>query len=116
VRSRHPEALVDGRWAPAPVDPDGRASAAGTVLSALTAAVRGSRARPWRLQRTAWAASGALTVDDGTSSLELASLATADLGPVRVLPVGEPRGGTVARYPTEGTTAAVAAAGLSCTR
>jgi LCP family protein required for cell wall assembly len=116
VRSRHPERLVDGHWAPAPVDPDGRASAAGTVLSALASTARGSVARPWRLQPMAWAASGALTVDDGTSSLELASLATQDVGPVQVLPVGEPRGGTAARFPTAETGAAVAAAGLSCRR
>jgi hypothetical protein len=33
---------------------------------------------------------------------------------VTVLPAGEPFGGTLARPPTADTTAAVAAAGLSC--
>jgi LCP family protein required for cell wall assembly len=116
VRSRHPESLVDGVWTPASVDPDGRATAAGTVLAALASAARSSVWRPWQLQRVAWAASGALTVDDGTSVPELVSLATAHLDPVQVLPVGPPAGGTVARLPVPETAQAVAAAGLSCTR
>ncbi|MGY1694906.1 LCP family protein [Geodermatophilus sp. SYSU D00814] len=114
VRSRHPEHLVDGAWVPAPVDPDGRAGAAGSVLAALTEQVQRALAAPWRLQSVAWAASGALTVDPGTSVADLASLARADVGPVTVLPAGEPEGGTLAREATAGTHATVAAAGLSC--
>ena len=53
-------------------------------------------------------------MDEGTSAGELAALASADLGPVSVLPVGDPVNGTLARFPTEETAAAVAAAGLSC--
>ncbi len=114
VRSRHPEHLVDGAWIPAPVDPDGRSAAAAGVLSGLVDRVRSSPARPWRLQSVAWAASGALAVDPGTSVTDLVSLAGADLGAVEVLPVGEPEGGTLAREATPGTAAALAAAGLSC--
>jgi LCP family protein required for cell wall assembly len=112
VRSRHPEHLVDGAWVPAPVDPDGRAGTAGAVLAAL--ADRAEGAGPARLQSLAWTASGAVAVDPGTSPTDLLALARADLGPVTVLPAGEPFGGTLARPPTADTTAAVAAAGLSC--
>jgi LCP family protein required for cell wall assembly len=114
VRSRHPEHLVDGQWAPAPIDPDGRASAAGRVLSSLLARVRGSSLRPWRLQALAWAASGAVAVDPGTSAGDLTSLAGADPGQVRVLPAGPPIGSSVARRPRPATYAAVEAAGMSC--
>jgi LCP family protein required for cell wall assembly len=116
VRSRHPEHLVDGQWVTAPVDPDGRASAAGAVLSALLAEVRGARLRPWRLQGVAWAASGAVAVDPGTSFADLTSLAEADVGPLRVLPAGDPIDDTIVRPPTDATSAAVRAAGLSCAR
>jgi LCP family protein required for cell wall assembly len=115
VRSRHPEHLVEGQWTAAPIDPDGRASAAGTVLSALTSAARGSLVRPWRLQQLAWAASGAVSLDPGTSVPDLASLAGTDVGGIPVLPVSEPLNGTLARRATEETAQAVAAAGLSCT-
>jgi LCP family protein required for cell wall assembly len=114
VRSRHPEHLVDGRWLPTPVDPDGRASAAAAVLSALVDQVHGALARPWRLQRIGWTASDAVRVDPGTSVPELASLARADLGPVQVLPVAEPLGDTLVRLPTSDTTAALRTAGMSC--
>lgn len=114
VRSRHPEHRDGDQWVPAPVDPDVRATSAGTVLSALTAAVRGSAIRPWRLQAVAWAASDSLTVDDDTSVRDLAALARSGIGPVTVLPVAEPRGRSLARYPTSETRAAVAATGMSC--
>ena len=116
VRSRHPEHLVDGSWTPVPVDPDGRASSAGAVLTALTDAVRGSLVRPWRLQPVAWAASGAVSLDPGTSVAELTALARADIGEVEVLPVGAPEGDTIARRATDETDRAVAAAGMSCQR
>jgi LCP family protein required for cell wall assembly len=115
VRSRHPEHRVDGRWVPAPVDPDGRASAAGQVVDALMRQVHGAIRRPWRLQRVAWAATDALIVDDGTSPWDLGTLARTDLGPVTVLPVGNPVGTGLLRLPTDATRAAVAAAGMSCT-
>ncbi len=105
---------MDGAWVPAPVDPDGRADAAGAVLAALTDRVHAAWSQPVRLQSLAWAASGAVAVDPGTSPTDLLALARADLGPVTVLPAGEPLGGTLARLPTADTTAAVAAAGLSC--
>jgi hypothetical protein len=111
VRSRHPEELVNGDWVPARVDPDGRVSAAGAVLGALTEAVLH---RPWRLQHVAWGASGALSADRDTSPGDLAGLLTADLGQPAVLPVGDPVGGTWARFPTPGTRTALEAAGLSC--
>ncbi len=114
VRSRHPEHLVDGQWTPAPTDPDGRATEAGVVLTALLDQVRGSLVRPWRLQSVAWAAAGAVQVDPDTSTAELASLARADIGPVRVLPVAEPLGASIARRPTAETAATLRAAGLSC--
>ena len=114
VRSRHPEHLVDGAWVPAPVDPDGRAGAAGDVLTALATQVRASGVRPWRLQSVAWAASGALAVDEDTSVVDLLGLAGADVGEIRVLPVGDPVSSTLARLPTAETSAAVAGAGLSC--
>jgi LCP family protein required for cell wall assembly len=114
VRSRHPEQRVDGQWVPAPVDPDGRATAAGQVIDALVDQVHDAARRPWRLQQVAWAASGALTVDDGTSAWDLGALASTDLGPVAVLPVGDPVNGTLFRFPTQATDDAVAAAGMSC--
>jgi LCP family protein required for cell wall assembly len=114
VRSRHPEHLVEGNWTAAPVDPDGRASAAGTVLAAVADAARASVVRPWRLQQVAWAASGAVSLDPDTSVAELTSLATDDLGAIPVLPVSEPLNGTLARRATEETARAVAQAGLSC--
>ncbi|MQA36182.1 LCP family protein [Modestobacter roseus] len=116
VRSRHPEHLVDGSWRPAPVDPDGRASAAGTVLAALLDQVQSTVLRPWRLQSVAWAGTGAVAVDPHTSATELAGLAQADLGRLDVLPVGEPSGGGLARRATAATAKAVTAAGLSCDR
>ncbi len=112
VRSRHPKHRVDGAWVPAPVDPDGRADTAGTVLTALMDRVEG--ARPVRLQSLGWAASDAVAVDPGTSVTDLLALARADLGAVTVLPAAEPFGGTLARLPTADTTATVAAAGMSC--
>jgi hypothetical protein len=115
VRSRQPEQRVDGQWGPAPVDPDGRASSAGQVITALVHRVQDSVLRPWRLQRVAWAASAALTVDAGTSARELASLATTDLGTVSVLPVGDPVNGTLLRFPDAATAGALSAAGMSCT-
>lgn len=114
VRSRHPEHLVDGAWVPAPVDPDGRAGTAGTVLAALMDRVRAAQSRPTRLQSLAWAASGAVAADAETSPTDLLELARADVGPVTVLPAGEPFGGTLVRPPTPGTTAAIAEAGMSC--
>ncbi|MCZ2812678.1 LCP family protein [Modestobacter sp. VKM Ac-2979] len=116
VRSRHPEHLVDGEWVPAPAAPDGRATAAGSVLAALMDQVRATTPRPWRLQSVAWAASAAIATDPDTSVGELTSLARADVADVRVLPVGDPVGGTIARLPTADTTAAIASAGLSCSR
>jgi hypothetical protein len=64
----------------------------------------------------AWAASGALAVDPGTSLADLVELAWADLGPVTVLPAGPPTGSVLARRPTADTSVAVATAGLSCVR
>lgn len=116
VRSRHPEQLVDGTWVPAPVDPDGRASAAGAVVTALAASVRDAVVRPWRLQGLAWVTSGALTIDSATSVAELAGLARTEVGQVDVLPVADPLDGMLARFPTSETKAAAAAAGLSCDR
>jgi LCP family protein required for cell wall assembly len=115
VRSRHPEHLVDGRWVPATVDPDGRATTAGAVLSALLDRVRESALRrPWRLQSVAWVASGELAVDPGTSAPDLAGLARADIGTVETLPASEPLSPSLVRLPTADTAAAVAVAGLSC--
>ena len=114
VRSRHPEEQVDGAWVPAVVDPDGRPAAAGAVLDALAGTVRGSLWRPWRAQRTAWAASGAVTTDHGTGIGDLVGLARTDPGPVAVLPAGAPVGDTLFRFPTESTRTFLAEAGLSC--
>ena len=114
VRARHPEHLVHGAWVPATGDPDARADAAGTVLAALMDRVLATQSHPVRLQSLAWAASGAVAVDPGTSPTDLLALARADTGPVTVLPAAEPRGRTLARFPTVDTTAAVAAAGMSC--
>ena len=116
VRSRHPEHLVDGRWVPAPPDPDGRAGAAGAVLSSLVQQVQGSLTQPWRLQAVAWAGSGALAVDPGTSVVDLAGLARADVGRVRTLPAADPVEGTLPRLPSAETAATLAAAGLTCDR
>ncbi|MCZ2829426.1 LCP family protein [Modestobacter sp. VKM Ac-2986] len=114
VRSRHPEHLVDGQWTPVAADPDGRATEAGVILTELLDQVRGSLLRPWRLQSVAWAAAGAVQVDPGTSTAELASLARTDLGAVQVLPVGPPLGASIARLPIPETHTALRAAGLSC--
>jgi LCP family protein required for cell wall assembly len=114
VRSRHPQHLVGGAWTPVPMDPDGRASAAGAVLGALVDSGRGAVTRPWRLQAVGWATTGALTVDPGTSATDLAELAGADLSTVEVVP-SDLRGGAVpVALPTAGTRTAIEAAGLSC--
>jgi LCP family protein required for cell wall assembly len=114
VRSRHPQHLVGGRWVPAPVDPDGRASTAGMVMTALHDALARAAGRPWRLQQAAWAASGAVAADRSTSFADLVSLARMPLDSVRVLPAADPVGASIARTATDATTAAVAAAGMSC--
>jgi hypothetical protein len=59
--------------------------------------------------------SQALTVDDGTSSLELLDLLRTDLDGATVLPVGDPVGGSVTRFATHRTVQALETAGLSCT-
>lgn len=114
VRSRHPQHHVDGAWTPVPADPDGRASAAGTVLGALVDSVRGTVVRPWRLQTVGWATTGALTVDPGTSLTDLAALGGADLSTVEVVPSDLRDGAIPVALPTAGTRAAIEAAGLSC--
>jgi LCP family protein required for cell wall assembly len=116
VRSRHPEERVDGQWVPAPVNPDGRATAAGTVLSALMDASHRGAVRPWTLQHLAWSGTGAVSVDAGTSIADLARLAGTDIGPVEVLPVSAPKGDLIPRFPTDRTAQALADAGLSCER
>jgi LCP family protein required for cell wall assembly len=114
VRSRHPEHLVDGAWTPAPLDPDGRSAAAGTVVAALADAVGGAALRPWRAQSLAWTAAGALTVDRSTSITDLMSLAGSDLSDVQTLPTGLEGESGLIRPVTAETTAALTAAGLSC--
>ena len=114
VRSRHPEEWVDGGWTPAPEDADGRAAAAAGVFRALGKQARGALWRPWRLQYLTSAASEALTVDEGTSSLELLDLLGTDLDGLAVLPVGDPVGGSVTRFATERTVRSLERAGLSC--
>lgn len=114
VRSRHPEELVGGVWVPAVVDPDGRAAAAGAVLDALTESVQDSVLRPWRAQRSAWAASGAVTTDADTGVGDLIALARTDLGPLSVLPARAPAGDSLFRFPTASTEDLVAAVGMSC--
>lgn len=114
VRSRHPEEWADGQWVPAPVDPDGRATAAGTVLTALMDAGHRAAVRPWTLQALAWSGTGAVSVDSGTSLADLAGLAGTDIGPVEVLPVSAPKGDMLPRFPTDETRQALADAGLSC--
>ena len=81
------------------------------MTSATSTAVRD---QPWRVQHVAWAASGVLAVDGGTSLADLAGLLKTDLGRPEVLPVGPPVEGSWARFPTPATSAAVAAAGLAC--
>ena len=114
VRSRHPENLVEGQWVPALANPSGRAAAAGEVLSALVAAARKDLLNPLRLHRIAWTASGALRVDEGTSTADLVGLSRLQIETVPVLPVGEQRGPSLARFATEATKEAIAAAGMSC--
>lgn len=114
VRSRHPEHPLDGVWVPAPVDPDGRADTAATVLAALVDELQYARMRPDRLHAVAWAAADALAVDPGTSTSDLLALAGSEPGAVAVLPAGPPRGSVLARRPTDATLAAVGDAGLSC--
>ncbi|MGY1847241.1 MULTISPECIES: LCP family protein [unclassified Blastococcus] len=116
VRSRHPEHLVDDRWVPATVDPDGRAGAAGTVLSSLLDRARASGLHPWRLQTLAWTAADAIAVDPGTSVVDLIALARSEVGAVPILPASDPVGPALLRLPTAETAAAVVAAGLSCDR
>ena len=114
IRSRHPEHLVDGTWTPAPIDPDGRATAAGAVLSALADAARPSPLHPWRLQRTAWATAGSVSVNEGTSVLDLAGLAGARLDGVQVVPASQPTAGALSRFVTHDTQQVIASAGMSC--
>jgi hypothetical protein len=115
VRSRHPEHLVDGQWRPAIVDPDGRAAAAGAVLTALVDAGRLAARSPWRLQQVAWTGADAVSADAGTSFADLGGLATTDVGPVEVLPVSDPLDDTILRVATDATDDAVADAGMACT-
>lgn len=114
VRSRHPEERAGDAWVPAPADPDGRAATAGEVLGALLERADAARSRPWRLQALAWAASGAVALDPGTSPSDLVDLADVEPAGITVLPAGPPVPGSLLRLPTAGTAAAVAAAGLSC--
>jgi LCP family protein required for cell wall assembly len=114
VRSRHPEQLVAGVWTPAPEDADGRATEAGAVLRALGTSARTAWPDPRRLHSLAWAVSGVAAVDASTSPSDLATLVGADLATVSVLPVGDPFGGTLARFPDDETSAALRAAGLAC--
>jgi hypothetical protein len=116
VRSRHPEQLVAGEWQPVAVDPDLRVSTAAAVLTALVDEVQEAATRPLRLQSVAWAITGALSVDPRTSLRDLASLATAELPEVEVLPTRAPHSDVPARFATEETATALAAAGLSCAR
>jgi hypothetical protein len=78
--------------------------------------VRGAGLQPSRLHQVAWAASGALTVDAGTSPTELASLAGVHPRDVEVLPARAPAPDLPLRFATAETSAALAAAGLSCSR
>jgi LCP family protein required for cell wall assembly len=114
VRSRHPEEWTDGGWTPAPVDPDGRAAAAAAVLRALGEEARNALWRPGRLRSLAAAGSEALTVDDGTSTVELLHLLRIDLDAPAVLPVSDPLGGSVTRFADDRTVHALEEAGLSC--
>jgi hypothetical protein len=114
VRSRHPEHLVDGRWSADAVDPDDRAASAGAMLSALADAARSALGRPSRVPALGWAVSGAISVDEGTSPAQLLTLLGRDVAEPTVLPVGDPLNGTLARFPTDDTRAALETAGLSC--
>jgi len=81
VRSRHPEILDGGAWRSVGGVEGAALRTAWTagLFSALRrAAVRAIR-NPIGLQRLAWAASGAVTLDAGTSPLELRQLAGAKL-------------------------------------
>lgn len=115
VRSRHPEHRVGGTWVPALVDPDGRAGAAGTVLTALAGELQRARSRPDRLHAVARAASAALAVDTGTSTGDLLALAGSEPDAVAVLPAAPVRGSALPRRADEATHAAIAGLGLSCT-
>ncbi len=84
------------------------------MLRALLERVADARSQPWRLQRTAWAASGAMSLDPGTSLADLVALAGTELTATTVLPASPPVEGALLRLPTAGTAAAVAAAGLAC--
>jgi LCP family protein required for cell wall assembly len=110
VRSRHAEELVDGRWQPESDGAVGRARRILEVLQALGAARRHHRWDLLTQRRLALALAPHLTVDRGTSALDLVRLRMPS-GDLRVLPTRR-IGASLSRAPNEATTAALADAGF----
>ncbi|QAY63882.1 hypothetical protein ET495_12285 [Xylanimonas allomyrinae] len=113
VRSRHGEQRIDGAWV-ADSDDAGaahRADMAGSVMSALAVRARSAVATPWGVQRLAWAATGGLAVDSGTSLPELAGLTRLSGAHVADVPVRRSATADIIAYPDDATMSVLAGAG-----
>jgi LCP family protein required for cell wall assembly len=77
VRSRHLEYLRAGQWVEDAPDANARSERARTVLAQLGARLDVSPLHPLRSLRAAWRASGALTLDDDASPLDVRRFAHA---------------------------------------
>ncbi|MCL2466142.1 MAG: LCP family protein [Micrococcales bacterium] len=86
VRSRHPVRTIDGTQVATTTDDGARArtESAARVFSAVTTQAKTVR-NPFVVHRTAWASTGALTVDNNTSLTDLRTLT--QLSSVQVVPV-----------------------------
>jgi LCP family protein required for cell wall assembly len=117
VRSRRPQHLVDGVWVGTGEFRGARARSrtAATVFTALRARARAVRHDPVTVQRLLWAATGAITLDQGTGLSDLFGLLT-NAGRMTVLPAARlPR--TIALLADDRTRAVLAGAGYppTCT-
>jgi LCP family protein required for cell wall assembly len=117
VRSRRPEHLVDGVWVGTGEHAGARLRSrnAAAVFNAIRSRARGARHNPVTVQRTLWAATGAMTLDSGAGLTGLLALLNSH-GRLAVLPAA-PLPRTIALLANARTRAVLAAAGYppTCT-
>lgn len=75
MRSRHLDVLVGDRWERDPSSDTGRQERQREVLDELSARMASGSRHPIGAHRFAWVATGAISVDDGTSPIDLLRLA-----------------------------------------
>jgi LCP family protein required for cell wall assembly len=111
VRSRHPLLLVDGGWTRLGERAGARARSrnAAAMFTALRRKARAARAHPLTLQRTLWATTGALTLDEGAGLSDVLDLLNSQ-GRLTVLPAA-PLPRTIATLADGRTRQALRAAG-----